>query len=143
MKQLIEETKNKLNVQWKRVQNAKEEGIKNTKINIRRTQSYSISKLIQKQIETDRWLRNTAAKMTGEKTAGLQRKMLELSEYWMTVSIEDYNNLNAKKAAKAVRSLGLKDLLYIQYHEQKNKNRKTVLQSIDYKLNKYQQGLVA
>ena len=143
MKHLIEETKNKLNVQWKRVQNAKEEGIKNTKINIRRTQSYSVSKLIQKQIETDRWLRNTAAKMTGEKTVGLQRKMLELSEYWMTVSIEDYNNLNAKKAAKAVRDLGLKDLLHIQYHEQKNKNRKTVLQSIDYKLNKYQQGLVA
>ena len=143
MKQLLEETKNKITVQWRKVQSVKEEGIKNTKINFRRSQSYGISKLIQTQIETDRWLRNTAEKMSGEKTAIIQRKMMELSDYWMTVSIEDYNTLNAKKAAKAVRDLGLKDLLHVQYHEQKNKNRKTVLQSIDYKLNQYQQGLVA
>ena len=143
MKQLLEDTKNKFTDQWKKLQAAKTEKIENTKINLRRTQSYGISKLIEKQIETDRWLRSTAEKMTGEKTIIIQQKMMELSDYWMNVSIKDYNDLNAKKAAKAVRELGLKDLLHIQYHEQKNKNRKTVLQSIDYKLNRYQQGLVA
>ena len=126
----------------KKIRSITDENIHNTKINLRRTQSYGVSKLIQKQIETDKWLRVTAAKIN-EKTAVIQQKILALSDYWMTISIENYNDLNAKNAAKAVRQLGLKKIsLHIQYHEQKNKNRKTVLQSIDYRLEKYNQGLV-
>ena len=60
----------------------------------------------------------------------------------MPLSIENYDELNAKKASKQAKSLGLKELLRIRYYEEANKNRKTVLKAIDAKIEQYNKGII-
>jgi hypothetical protein len=48
--------------------------------------------------------------------------------------IEDYDALNARNAALAVRGLGRVDLLKVRRHEQATKDRKTVYKAIDREL---------
>ena len=142
MIQQVENLKHKMKSQWGNIRVSADENIQNAKTKIRQSQSYGVSKLVQTQIETDKWLRKTASQLQSEKTAKIQDKIIEFSNFWMPLSIENYDSLNAKKAAKQAKSLGLKELLRIRYYEEGTKNRKTVLKAIDARLEQYNKGLV-
>ena len=48
----------------------------------------------------------------------------------LAVTVEDYDSLNARSAAAAVRELGPVDLLKVERYESENKARKTVFEAV-------------
>ena len=100
MIQQVENIKTKMKSQWGNIRTTADENIQNARTKFRQSQSYGVSKLIQTQIETDKWLRKTASQLQGEKTAKIQDKIIEFSNFWMPISIDNYDELNAKNASK-------------------------------------------
>lgn len=69
-------------------------------------------------------------------TTPVERALHRRLEDLTAPPIPDYDTLNAKKAARAVRGLDRVDLAKVRYREQATKNRKTVLDAVSRELDK-------
>jgi outer membrane lipoprotein-sorting protein len=143
MIQQVETLKSKMKTQWGNLRTNADENLQNAKSKLKRSQTLGVSTLVKTQIETDKWLRKTAFQFNSPKTTTIQDKIIGFSNYWMPLRIDNYDSLNAKKASKQIRDLRLTELLRIRYHEEENKNRKTVLKAIDDRIKMHNSGAIS
>jgi len=110
------------------------------KTRVRQVQTQSVTRVIDAQIKTDTWIRTTAQRFEHPKAASVKSTLIAFSDKWMDIGVLNYDDLNAKDAASAVKSLGLSELLRIESYETARKNRKTVLRAVSNRLEKYAAG---
>ena len=110
------------------------------KTRVRQVQTQSVTRVIDAQIKTDTWIRSTAQRFEHPKTASVKTTLIAFSDKWMDIGILNYDDLNAKDAASAVKNLGLSELLRVESYETSRKNRKTVLKAVANRLEKYAAG---
>ena len=137
-----EQLRKNFNDHWLDLKDQADQKINMGKTQIKRAQSIGIIRLIQTQIKTDVFLRETAKKIEHPKASRFQKSLLSFSNKWMEFSIENYDALNAKNASKEIRNLRLSEILRVQYYEKQNKNRKTVLRSAEDILDKHRNGKI-
>lgn len=137
-----EQLRKNFNDHWLDLKNQTDQKINLGKTQLKRAQSIGVITLIQTQIKTDVFLRETVKKIEHPKATRLQKSLLNFSNKWMDFSIENYDALNAKNASKKIRSLRLSEILRAQYYEKQNKNRKTVIKSAEDILNKHRNGKI-
>ena len=137
-----EQLRKNFNDHWLDLKDQADQKINMGKTQIKRAQSIGIIRLIQTQIKTDVFLRETAKKIEHPKATRFQQSILNFSNKWMEFSIENYDALNAKTASKEIRSLRLSEILRVQHYEKQNKNRKTVLRSAEDILDKHRSGKI-
>ena len=138
----IGDLKNKTEERYEAAKTKANDKLLMAKTRVRQVQNQSLSRVVDAQIKTDSWIRSTAEKFEHPKTAPVKSTLIAFSDKWMDIGIEDYDALNAKDASKAVKVLGLSDLLRVEAHEKSRKNRKTVLSSITARLEKFAAGEV-
>jgi type IV pilus biogenesis protein CpaD/CtpE len=140
MLQQTDQFKRQISTQWGLLKEQASSNIQQGKTKLKQVQSAGVITLISTQIKTDVMIRQAANRLEHPKASALQSSLLDFSRRWMSIPINDYDNLNAKTAAKAIRQLRLTEVLRVQHYEKSNKNRKTVLQSAGYYVEKHRKG---
>ena len=112
-------------------------------VRIRKTQSRGVIGLFRAQEKAATTLHKTADKLPSKLPENIKKELESFGDKLLASSVEDWADMNAKTAMKASRELGLMDLLRVRRYEELTKNRTTVLQALNTRIEKHQSGLVA